>query len=336
MEELAGKVVVVTGGASGIGLALTTAFLDQGMRVVMGDIEAAALEKAVADLPAGAAVLPVVADVSRIEDVERLRDQGLDTYGQVDVVCNNAGVAAGGLGWEVALEDWSWVLGVNLMGVVHGVKTFVPLFLEQGSGHVVNTASMAGLLSSPFMAPYNVAKHGVVTLSETIHAELQMLGAPVGVSVLCPGWVKTRIGEADRNRPHTRPGADLDGEDTADVDATPRGAGLAARQRASPGRGRRAGGRRGEDEPVLRVHPSGLDAGGRASVRADRRRRPARDRRLPQLSGAASPGGPPRRRNRAAAAGEHPTSFCGIVPRHVCAARSQPAGRRPRPMGTVS
>jgi len=188
------------------------------MRVVTGDIEDVALEKAVADLPAGADVRPVVADVSRIEDVERLRDEGLEAYGQVDVVCNNAGVAAAGLGWEVTLEDWSWVLGVNLMGVVHGVRTFVPLFLEQGRGHVVNTASMAGLLSSPFMGPYNVAKHGVVTLSETIQAELQMSGAPVGVSVLCPGWVDTRIGEADRNRPHAQPGADA--EPTVDAAVT--------------------------------------------------------------------------------------------------------------------
>jgi NAD(P)-dependent dehydrogenase (short-subunit alcohol dehydrogenase family) len=205
VEELAGKVAVVTGGASGIGLGLTRAFLDQGMRVVIGDIEEPALDKAVADLGAEADVLPVVTDVSRIEDVERLRDQALDTYGSVDLVCNNAGVAAGGLGWEVSLDDWQWVLGVNLWGVVHGVKTFLPLLVEQGHGHVVNTASMAGLLSSPFMAPYNVAKHGVVTLSETLFAELSMMASPVGVSVLCPGWVDTHIGEADRNRPGARP-----------------------------------------------------------------------------------------------------------------------------------
>jgi NAD(P)-dependent dehydrogenase (short-subunit alcohol dehydrogenase family) len=216
VEELAGKVAVVTGGASGIGLGLTRAFLDQGMRVVIGDIEEPALDKAVADLGAEADVLPVVTDVSRIEDVERLRDQALDTYGSVDLVCNNAGVAAGGLGWEVSLDDWQWVLGVNLWGVVHGVKTFLPLLVEQGHGHVVNTASMAGLLSSPFMAPYNVAKHGVVTLSETIHAELSMMASPVGVSVLCPGWVDTQIGEADRNRP----GAKADVEPTEESATT--------------------------------------------------------------------------------------------------------------------
>ena len=215
MEELAGKVAVVTGGASGIGLALTHSLLDQGMRVVISDIEEAALEQAVVGVPAGSEVLPVVTDVSRIEDVERLRNQALDAYGGVDLVCNNAGVALAGDFTDLEYRDIDWIIGVNLWGVVHGVKTFLPLLVEQGHGHVVNTASMAGLLSSPFMAPYNVAKHGVVTLSETVHAELQMMASPVGVSVLCPGWVATHIGEADRNRPGARPGVEPTEEQVA-------------------------------------------------------------------------------------------------------------------------
>ena len=125
----------------------------------------------------------------------------IERFGAVHVVCNNAGVSAGGPTWEHSLADWAWVLGVNLWGVIHGVKAFTPTFLAQGEGHVVNTASMAGLTSPPFMSIYNVSKHAVVTLSETMFGELQMSGGQVGVSVLCPGWVNTRIHEAGRNRP---------------------------------------------------------------------------------------------------------------------------------------
>ncbi len=202
MDELSGKVAVVTGGASGIGLALGLAFAAEGMKVVLADIEVDALDKAVAEFPEGTEVEAVVCDVSDFAQVEALRDQAVERFGAVHVVCNNAGVGTGGLVWEQSLEDWDWVIGVNLMGVVHGVKAFTPLMIEQGDGHIVNTASMAGLISAPFMSIYNVTKHSVVTLSETLFGDLALSGAAgVGVSVLCPGWVQTRIHEAGRNRP---------------------------------------------------------------------------------------------------------------------------------------
>lgn len=202
MQELSGKVAVVTGAASGIGLALSRAFQAQGMKVVMADIEPAALEAATADLATGGEVLPFRCDVSDAAQVDALRDAAVERFGTVHVVCNNAGVSAGGPVWTHTPEDWEWVLGVNLYGVVNGIRSFTPLLIEQGEGHIVNTSSMAGLTSPPFMAVYNVSKHAVVTLSETLFGDLQLVGATgVGVSVLCPGWVQTRIHEADRNRP---------------------------------------------------------------------------------------------------------------------------------------
>ena len=210
MEELSGKVAVVTGGASGIGLSMGRAFAAEGMKIVLADIEADALDKAVADLPEGTEVEAVVCDVSDAAQVDALRDRAVERFGSVHVVCNNAGVSAGGLVWEHSLDDWQWVMGVNLWGVIHGVKSFTPLMLEQGEGHIVNTASMAGLTSPPFMSIYNVTKHSVVTLSETLHSDLQMVGASgVGVSVLCPGWVQTRIHEAGRNRPGAEQGVQV-------------------------------------------------------------------------------------------------------------------------------
>jgi NAD(P)-dependent dehydrogenase (short-subunit alcohol dehydrogenase family) len=202
MEQLSGKVALVTGAASGIGLALTTAFAAEGMKVVMADIEVDALEQAAAGLPDGTEVLTVVTDVSDQAQVEALRESAVDAFGTVHVVCNNAGVSAGGPVWLADQAEWDWVMGVNLYGVVNGIRAFTPLMIEQGEGHIVNTASMAGLVSAPFMGLYNVSKHGVVTLSETLLSDLQLVGAQgVGVSVLCPGWVKTRIHEAGRNRP---------------------------------------------------------------------------------------------------------------------------------------
>ncbi len=202
MDELSGKVAVVTGGASGIGLAMVRAFLAEGMRVVLADIEADALGRAVAELPDGADVEPVVCDVSVGAEVDALRDRAVERFGTVHVVCNNAGVSAGAPVWEHTVEDWEWVLGANLWGVVHGIRAFTPLLIEQGEGHIVNTASMAGFTSMPFSAIYNVSKHAVVTLSETLFADLALAGSSgVGVSVLCPGWVQTRIHEAGRNRP---------------------------------------------------------------------------------------------------------------------------------------
>ena len=208
MDELEGKVAVITGAASGIGLAMTTTFAAQGMKVVMADIETGALEAAAAGLDEGVEAETVVCDVSDAAQVDALRDRALERFGAVHVVCNNAGVAGGGPVWAQTRADWDWVLGVNLFGVINGITAFTPLLIEQGEGHIVNTASMAGLLSMPWGGTYNVSKHGVVTLSETLYGDLQLAGATnVGVSVLCPGWVQTRIHESARNRPSSGDGA---------------------------------------------------------------------------------------------------------------------------------
>lgn len=207
MEDLHGKVAVVTGAASGIGLALAHRFAAEAMAVVLADIEEPALDRAMGGFSDGANVMAVVTDVSDPEQVDALRDSAVEAFGTVHVVCNNAGVAGGGPVWETSLEDWRWVMGVNLWGVIHGIRSFVPLMRAQGEGHVVNTASMAGVTSPPYMGVYNVTKHGVVTLSETLFAELAIEGSAVGVSVLCPGWVNTGIGDSQRNRPADLPGA---------------------------------------------------------------------------------------------------------------------------------
>jgi NAD(P)-dependent dehydrogenase (short-subunit alcohol dehydrogenase family) len=210
MKELQGKVAVITGGASGIGRAVAEAAAEAGMKVVLADIEEAALKEAdVAMAASGADVLSVVTDVSVGSSVEELRDKALSRFGTVHLVHNNAGVAVGGPLWTVSEADWTWVLGVNLWGVIHGIRAFVPVLLEQGEGHVVNTASLAGLTSPGLLGPYNVTKHSVVTLSETLYRDLEMFGSPVGVSVLCPGFVQTRIAESDRNRPSWAPSAEL-------------------------------------------------------------------------------------------------------------------------------
>jgi NAD(P)-dependent dehydrogenase (short-subunit alcohol dehydrogenase family) len=202
VQDLKGKVAVVTGAASGIGNGVATRLAAEGMKVVLADIEEGPLadaEKKLADT--GATVLAVPTDVTKADSVDALAAKTFETFGTAHVVHNNAGVATGGPMWTLSEADWQWVLGVNLWGVIHGVRAFVPRMVEQGEGHVVNTASMAGLTSAPMMGPYNVSKHGVVTLSETLAAELVLFGSPVKVSVLCPGWVNTRINEADRNRP---------------------------------------------------------------------------------------------------------------------------------------
>src|SRR3954462_1707572 len=202
MKDLKGKVAVVTGAASGIGNGMATRFAEEGMKVVLADIEEGPLadaEKKLADT--GATVLAVPTDVAKGEQMDALAQRTFEEFGTAHVICNNAGVAAGGPIWTLTEADWQWVLGVNLWGVIHGVRVFVPRLVEQGEGHVVNTASIAGLTSVPMMGPYNVSKHGVVTLSETRANELSLQGSPVKVSVLCPGWVSTRIHEADRNRP---------------------------------------------------------------------------------------------------------------------------------------
>jgi NAD(P)-dependent dehydrogenase (short-subunit alcohol dehydrogenase family) len=197
-----GRVAVVTGAASGIGFALADRLAGEGMRVVMADVEEPALAAAAGALAArGADVLPVPTDVASPEQVDRLRDRALEAYGAVHVLCNNAGVVSGPEPvWEVSAEDWDWVLGVNLRGVINGIRSFVPVLLRQDAAHVVNTASLAGLIAG-IVGPYSVTKHGVVALSESLHLALQQRGPHVGVSVLCPGFVRTRILDADRNRP---------------------------------------------------------------------------------------------------------------------------------------
>jgi NAD(P)-dependent dehydrogenase (short-subunit alcohol dehydrogenase family) len=206
MEDLQGKVAVITGGASGIGRAVAERAAAEGMKVVLGDIEEVPLKEAENELTAqGAEALGVVTDVADVASVRALRDRALDRFGAVHLVHNNAGIGLGGPIWEVSEEDWRWILGVNLWGVIHGVATFVPLLVEQGEGHVVNTASIAGLVTAPFLGPYNATKQAVVAISETLFKDLQAVGAPVGVSVLCPGFVQTRIAESERNRPEWAP-----------------------------------------------------------------------------------------------------------------------------------
>ncbi|HSB40818.1 MAG TPA: SDR family NAD(P)-dependent oxidoreductase [Methylomirabilota bacterium] len=197
------RVAVVTGAASGIGLALAERFAAEGMKVVMADIEAAALDAAAGGLTRrGATVLATRVDVSRPEDVERLAEETYRRFGAAHVVCNNAGVAVIGAVHEHTLADWQWVINVNLWGVIHGVRAFLPRMLAGGDeGHIVNTASMAGLTTAPFMSVYDVTKHGVVALSESMYKELTVTGAPVGVSVVCPGLIDTNIMRSSRNRP---------------------------------------------------------------------------------------------------------------------------------------
>jgi NAD(P)-dependent dehydrogenase (short-subunit alcohol dehydrogenase family) len=182
-------------------------FAAEGMKVVLADVEREALGRVHAALTAaGATALAVPTDVTDAASVEVLATRAIEAFGAVHVLCNNAGVVAGGLIWEVTPADWEWVVGVNLWGVVHGVRTFVPRMLAQDTPcHIVNTASMAGLVSSPLNGIYNVTKFGVVALSETLHYDLGMVGAKIGVSVLCPGWVNTRIADAERNRPAALP-----------------------------------------------------------------------------------------------------------------------------------
>lgn len=206
MNQTRGRTAVVTGAASGIGLALSRRFAADGMKVVMADVERAALEKAAAGVrESGADVLDVVTDVSDFDQVAALAAAASEAFGHVHVLCNNAGVAAGGPIAELSLDDWRWVLDVNLFGVIHGLKAFLPGMIAHGEeGHVVNTASVAGLVSPPMMAPYNASKFAVVAISESLHHELALSGSRVKVSVLCPGWVNTRIHEAGRNRPASR------------------------------------------------------------------------------------------------------------------------------------
>ncbi len=204
MKNFAGKVAVITGAGSGFGLEFARIGARERMRLVLMDVQQDALERAVSDACSrGAEAIGVRADVSRAEEVDRAAAEAKSAFGTVHLLFNNAGVAGGGgYLWESSLKDWKWIVGVNLMGVVHGIRSFVPLMLEHGGeGHVVNTASAAGLVSSPLMGAYNASKHAVVTLSETLHHELRLANARIGVSVLCPAYVPTGISSSERNRP---------------------------------------------------------------------------------------------------------------------------------------
>jgi NAD(P)-dependent dehydrogenase (short-subunit alcohol dehydrogenase family) len=203
MEEFKGKVAVITGAASGIGRALADRCAQEGMKVVLADVEVETLAKTEASLKdSGATVLAVRTDVSHARDVAALAQETLEVFGAVHLLCNNAGVGTEAAIWESTLEEWEWVMGVNLWGVIHGVRAFVPLMLAQNTEcHIVNTASMAGLISGPGLGAYRVTKHAVVSLSETLYHELAERGARVRVSVLCPGIVNTRFMESARNRP---------------------------------------------------------------------------------------------------------------------------------------
>jgi NAD(P)-dependent dehydrogenase (short-subunit alcohol dehydrogenase family) len=202
MKQFSDRTAVITGAASGIGLELARRAGNEGMNLVLADIESARLEAAAATLglPAGRLLLQKT-DVSREEEIAALADAAFARFGGVHLLCNNAGVGLTRVSWELTTADWNWVLGVDLWSVIHGVQHFLPRMLEQAEGgHVVNTSSVAGLLSTPGMAAYNVAKHGVVTLSETLYGELLAAKARVGVSLLCPAWVPTAIHESARNR----------------------------------------------------------------------------------------------------------------------------------------
>ena len=214
MKVFKDRVAVITGGASGFGREFAIIGARLGMKVVLADVQQDALDKTKAELEAqGAQVLAMRCDVRHAEEVQALADATMEKFGAVHLVFNNAGVGSGGLIWENTQADWDWVIGVNLWGVIHGVRIFTNLMLEcakkdpQFEGHIVNTASMAGLLNAPTMGVYNVSKHAVVSLSESLYQDLKLVEAPIGASVLCPYFVPTGISQSHRNRPEDVPGS---------------------------------------------------------------------------------------------------------------------------------
>jgi len=207
MDDFAGRVAVITGAASGIGRGLARHAARTGMRVVLADVEAPALDDAVAEAASlGAETLGVRTDVSREAEVRALADAAYDRFGAVHLLCNNAGVFQAGVVWQRTAADWDWVLGVNLFGLLHGIRAFVPRMLEQGGdAHIVNTASMAGLISVAYSGPYVVSKFAAAALTECLAHDLRAQGSSIGVSCLVPGLVDTRIGDSTRNRPDEPP-----------------------------------------------------------------------------------------------------------------------------------
>ena len=204
MQDFEGKVAVITGAASGIGRALTEKCLAEGMHVVMSDIEEKALEHAAQELQATGqnSILAVKTDVAVLSEIEHLLQQAMDTFGGVHLLFNNAGVGGGGNAWDSTQKDWEWVLGVNLWSVIHGLRVFVPQMIAQDTPcHIVNTASVAGLLGGTTNASYAATKHAVVGLTENLYRDLQAENLKIGASVLCPGLIDTNIMDGDRNRP---------------------------------------------------------------------------------------------------------------------------------------
>jgi NAD(P)-dependent dehydrogenase (short-subunit alcohol dehydrogenase family) len=208
MKTFQGKTAVITGAGSGFGLETSRLAAQAGMNIVMADVQQDALDKAAAEIEAlGAKVLPFKLDVSKAEQVEAMGRATMERFGAPHLVFNNAGVSSGGLIWEHSLKDWDWVVGVNLMGVAHGVRVFTPMMLEAAKndpayeGHIVNTASMAGVVNMPNMASYNVTKQAVVSLSETLFQDLALVTDQIHCSVLCPFFVPTGIHLSERNRP---------------------------------------------------------------------------------------------------------------------------------------
>src|SRR6185295_14412581 len=194
LNELGGKVAVVTGAASGLGRAMALAFCAEGMHVALADVDEARLTQARKDASVlGVKSFSMRVDVSKASEVEAFSQKCFQELGAVHLVCNNAGVALSGPVWETSEAEWQWILGVNLLGVVHGVRAFAPRLIAQDEGHIVNTASVAGLISPPGMGAYCVSKHAVVTLSEALHHDLRERGSRVGVSLLCPAYVPTGI-----------------------------------------------------------------------------------------------------------------------------------------------
>jgi NAD(P)-dependent dehydrogenase (short-subunit alcohol dehydrogenase family) len=218
MELGNGTVAVVTGGGSGIGFAMANAFAAAGCSVVVADVQRDALtdaERAIADAH-GVDVLAVRTDVSKVDEVDALAAATMERFGRVDVVCNNAGVASAGDPWFGGIEAWRWVMDVNFWGVVYGVRAFLPHLAASGAGHIVNTASMAGLMPG-FSPAYDASKHAVVAITEGLHQTLRTTGLPIGVSCLCPGWIRTKILDSDRNWPSDlgeRPALDAAGQVT--------------------------------------------------------------------------------------------------------------------------
>ncbi len=213
MKEFKDKVAVITGAASGIGRGLAKRAAREGMKVVLADIERNTLSQTEEELKkSGTNVISVLLDVSKSEDIENLARITIDTFGEVNLLCNNAGVGMGGFLWDCTLSDWNWVIGVNLWGVIHGIRTFIPIMRQQDNEcHIVNTASMSGLITGEAAnGIYSITKHGVVALSESLRTSFTQMKSKIGVSVVCPGIVNTRITDCERNRPAELCGPDYE------------------------------------------------------------------------------------------------------------------------------